>query len=143
MYAEQWAREKIFPVKFCHITDLNKIRVLWNQFSINDDKELASQDDLWSTLHLVLGRLNGCEAVNMENSLKDPRGAVPPELWIGFQQEVGPFPSRVGELIKALSADECSSFQELLRIFSGGNLSQACSFCSARMDVAAVSGELQ
>ena len=107
-----------------------------------EDKDLASQD-LWSTLSLVLGRLMPCDAVEMVNSLKDPRGAVPPELWIGFQQEVGPFPSSVGELIKALSGDEFPSFQELLKIYCGGSLSQTCSFCSTRMDVAAVDREVK
>ena len=141
---KMWVMEKIFPEKFCRVTDLNNILVLKSQASTNEDQELAGQD-LWSTLHLVLGRLATvarCNAVKTVNSLKDPRGAVPPELWIGFQQEVGPFPSRVGELIKALSGDEFPSFQELLKIFCGGSLSQACSFCSTRMDVAAVSGEV-
>ena len=138
---KMWVMEKIFPEKFCRVTDLNNILVLKSQASTNEDQELAGQD-LWSTLHLVLGRLARCNAVKTVNSLKDPRGAVPPELWIGFQQEVGPFPSRVGELIKALSGDEFPSFQELLKIFCGGSLSQACSFCSTRMDVAAVSGEV-
>ena len=136
-----WANKKTFPEKFCWFTNVNNVLVLYYKTSANDDKELASQD-LWSTLHLVLGRLVGCEAVGLENSLKDPRRAVPPELWIGFQQEVGPFPHRVAELIKALSGDKCPSFQDLLKIFCGGNLSQTCSLCSARIDVAAVSGEV-
>ena len=139
---KMWVMEKIFPEKFCRVTDLNNILVLKSQASTNEDQELAGQD-LWSTLHLVLGRLARCNAVKTVNSLKDPRGAVPPELWIGFQQEVGPFPSRVGELIKALSGDEFPSFQELLKIFCGGNLSQACSVCSTRIDVAAVDGEVK
>ena len=140
--ASTWAVKKIFPEKVNCVTDLNKILVFLNQTkTTKEDRELERQD-LWSTLHLVLGRLVGCEAVGLENSLKDPRRAVPPELWIGFQQEVGPFPHRVAELIKALSGDKCPSFQDLLKIFCGGNLSQTCSLCSARIDVAAVSGEV-
>ena len=100
---------------------------------------MASQD-LWTTLHIVLGRLTDYNLVNIVNSFKDPHGAVPPELRVG---PLGPFPSRVAELIKALSGDQFPSFQELLKIFCGGNLSQTCSFCSTRMDVAAVSGELE
>ena len=140
-----WAYKKIFPEKIhCKNNpgDLNRILALNHETSRTVNKELVSQD-LWSTLHLVLGRLYGCEAVNLVNSLKDPRAAVPPELWVGFQQEVGPFPSRVAELIKALSGDQFPSFQELLKIFCGGNLRQACSVCSVRIDVAAVAGEVE
>ena len=77
----------------------------------------------------------------MVNNLKDPRGVVPSKLWIGLQQEGGPFPYLVAELIKALSGDKFPSFQELLKIFCGGNRSQTCSFCSTRIIVVAVHGE--
>ena len=137
-----WAEKKTFPEKFHWTTKLNKVLVLYNQTSENEDKDLARQD-LWSTLHLVLGRLNTCRAVNMANSLKDPRGALPPDMWIGFQQEVGLFPSRVAGLIKALSGDQFPSFQELLKIFCGGNLSQTCSVCRSRMSVAAVLSDVE
>ena len=46
-------------------------------------------------------------------------------------------------MIKALSGDMFPSFQELLKIFCGGNLSQACSFCRTRMNVAAVDCEVK
>ena len=68
---------------------------------------------------------------------------MPPELWSGFEKELGTFPNRVGELIKALSGDVFPSFQKLLKILCGGNLRQACSFCSTRVDVEAVVGELE
>ena len=79
-----WGQKKIFPGKL-------KARG-WN-FDPNDipgipkfldqtSKKLASQD-LWLTLHLVVGRLPSC--VDSVPMLKDPTGAVPPELWIGFQ----------------------------------------------------------
>ena len=136
-----WAYKKIFPEK-CRLVDLSKISNLCKQTSGRMvDEELASQD-LWSTLHLVLGRLYVSEAVDMVDILKDPRGVVPAKLWVGLEQEVGPFPNLVADLIKALSGDQFPSFQELLKIFCGGSLSQACSFCSTRMDVAAVSGEV-
>ena len=137
-----WADKKIFPEKFRSVYNLNMIHGLYLETSRTADKELASQD-LWSTLNLVLGRLSACDAVHMVHSLKDPRGVVPAKLWIGFYEEVGPLPSRVAELIKALSGDQFPSFQELLKIFCGGNLSQACSFCSTRMDVAAVDREVK
>ena len=47
------------------------------------------------------------------------------------------------ELIKALSGDKFPSFQDLLKILCGGNLRQACSFCSTMMDVEAVSDEVE
>ena len=136
------ANKKIFSEKFCPVVDLSNIIDLYDQTSGMEDKDLASQD-LWSTLSLVLGRLMPCDAVEMVNSLRDPRGVVPAKLWIGLEQDVGQFPSRVAELIKALSGDQFPSFQELLKIFCGGNLSQVCSFCSTRVDVAAVDGEVK
>ena len=135
------ADKKIFPGKI-------KSTFFWNsnignivELRRTSDPKVVSQD-LWLTLHLVLGRLTSCisEIVTM---LKDPRGAVPPELWIGFQQEeVGVLPSRVVDLIKALSASQLPSFQELLKVFCGGTLRQTCSFCKKRMTVAAVFGEV-
>merc|ERR550519_2308807 len=136
-----WGNKKIFPDKFRLFCDKSKIYSLYTKTSVTADEELASQD-LWSTLHLVLGRLVPCVAVEIVNSLKGPREVVPAKLWIGLQQDVGQFPSSVAELIKALSGDQLPSFQELLKIFCGGSLSQACSFCSTRVDVAAVSTEV-
>ena len=130
--ATTWANKKIYPEKFCSFCDLSEIFCLYTKTSITADKELCSQD-LWSTLHLVLGRLSACDAVHMVHSLKDPRGVVPAKLWIGFYEEVGPLPSRVAELIKALSGDQFPSFQELLKIFCGGTLRQTCSFCKKRL----------
>ena len=135
-----WVNKKIFPEKFRLFCDKSEIYSLYTKTSVTADEELASQD-LWSTLHLVLGRLFSWQAVERVNSLKGPREVVPAKLWIGLQQDVGQFPSRVAELIKALSGDQLPSFQELLKIFCGGSLSQTCSFCSTRMHVAAVDGE--
>ena len=140
--ATTWANKKIYPEKFCSFCDLSEIFCLYTKTSITADKELCSQD-LWSTLHLVLGRLSSCDTVEMMNSLKELHEVVPAKLWIGLEQEVGQFPSRVAELIKALSAEQLPCFQELLRIFCGGSLRQVCSFCSTSMDVAAVSEEVK
>jgi len=140
--ATTWANKKIFPEKFCSFCDVSEIYFLYTETSITADKELFGQD-LWSTLHLVLGRLPSCDAVEMLNSLKGPREVVPAKLWIGLQQEVGQFPSRVAELIQALSGEQLPSYQELLKIFCGGNLSQACTFCSTRKHVVAVSEEVK
>ena len=139
--AKRWADKKIFPEKFHFVADLNRIFNRCHQTARPVDKESASQD-LYSTLHLVLGRLDACDAVEMVKSMKDPRGVVPAKLWVGFQQDVGLLPSRLAELIKALSGNQFPSFQELLKIFCGDTLSQACFFCNTRIDVAAMTLEV-
>ena len=48
----------------------------------------------------MLGRLDMSENVGMVNNLKDPRRVVPTKLWIGLQQEVGPVPNLVAELVR-------------------------------------------
>ena len=73
------ANKKIFSEKFCPVVDLSNIIDLYDQTSGMEDKDLASQD-LWSTLSLVLGRLMPRDAVEMVNSLRDPRGVVPAKL---------------------------------------------------------------
>jgi len=105
-------------------------------------RDLRSADqDLWSTLHLVWGRLQDCTAVAQLNSLKEPQNALSKELWTGLQEEVGVFPVRVAEVIQAFSGDEVPSFKSLLEIICGGTLAQKCSFCDASMTVTAVAGE--
>ena len=103
--------------------------------------------ELWASLQLVLGRLPMCVNCDMGvKRLKTPRESVPAEHWVGFEQEIGLLPERVADLINALSsvsADQIPSFQELLRIFCGGTLSQTCSFCDQSMTVAAVIGEVR
>lgn len=103
--------------------------------------------ELWSSLQLVLGRLHLYVNFDMAvKRLKTPRESVPAEHWVGFEQEIGLLPERVADLINALSsvsADQIPSFQELLRIFCGGTLSQTCSFCDQSMTVAAVIGEVR
>ena len=107
-----------------------------------EDEDLVRQD-LWRILHLVMGKLLDYQNVLWLNGLKNPRETVPAELWIGLEQEVGPFPSRVTELIKALSSTQLPSFQELLKVVCGGSLLQACSVCNTTISVAAVWGEVE
>ena len=64
-----------------------------------------------------------------------PREAMPEELWVVIQEEIGPFPNRVAELIKAFSGAHLPSFHELLKVFCGGSLRQACSVCKTGMTV--------
>ena len=107
------------------------------------DKDLVSQD-IWRTLHLVMGKLIEYHQLFVQlNRLKNPRESVPAELWVGLEQEVGPFPSRVAELINALSGTQLPSFQELLKVFCGGELLQACSVCNTTISVAAMWAEVE
>ena len=134
-----WAQKKLFPrelrgVKFKDCSEP------CDQTRCIVDGDLFEQD-LWVTLHLVLGRLIYNRFAAQANCMKSPREAVPEELWLYVRQEVGLFPSRVNQLIKALSGTQFPSFQELLEIFCGGSLLQACSACNTIMTVAAVLGE--
>ena len=109
-----------------------KLKVLAEEYNL--------PTELWSSLQLVLGMLPMCATVDMVmNSLKTPRESVPAEHWVGIPQVVSVLPDRVTDIIKALSVsgDQIPSFQELLRIFCGGALSQTCSFCDQSMTVAA------
>ena len=104
--------------------------------------DLAGQD-LSRTLLLVLGRLLHYRCVVLVNRLKNAREVVPGEFWAGLEQEIGPFPDRVAELIKALSGDHVPSFKELLKVFCGGSLLQECYNCNTSVTVAAVVGEVE
>jgi len=136
-----WAEKKLYPGELREFSSPNCAK-LYEQTAGMVDKALVRQD-LWRTLHLVLGRLFHCQCVNDVNRLKNPREVIPEELWVGIQQEVGPFPSRVAQLIKAMSGTQLPSFQELLKVFCGGTLLHACSVCNTSMTVAAVFGEVE
>ena len=81
--ARTWAEKKIYPEKLGVVVPLAKTVVLYNQTSKMAYKDLFSLD-LWSTLHLVLGRLDMSENVGMVNNLKDPLGVAPSKLWVGL-----------------------------------------------------------
>ena len=72
--------------------------------------------------------------------MKEPYAVIPKEAWSGAKKEVGVFPARLQELVKAFFATgpNFPSYEELLKIFSGGSLIQECSFCSDTMKVAAM-----
>ena len=138
---EIWADKKLYPggPKDYDVSSCTK---LFFEMAYIEDEDLVRQD-LWRILHLVMGKLLDYQNVLWLNGLKNPRETVPAELWIGLEQEVGPFPSRVTELIKALSGTQLPSFQELLKVVCGGSLLQACSVCNTTISVAAVWGEVE
>ena len=138
---EIWAYKKLFPWEVKDYGVSNWFQLFCETISIKD-KDLVRQD-LWRTLHLVMGRLLHYRLFGELNRLKNPWETVPAELWVGLEQEVGPFPSRVAELIKALSGTQLPSFQDLLKVFCGGELLQACSVCNTTISVAAVWAEVE
>jgi len=136
-----WARKKICPVE---VKDFSLYRhgEIFEETAVIQDENLAGQDS-WLMLHLVWGRLFDNRCVGRVNSMKNPREAIPEDFWVGVQQEVGPFSSRVADLIKAFSGTQFPSFQQLLQILCGGSLRQACSFCNTNITVASVYGEVK
>ena len=94
--------------------------------------------ELWHTLLLLWRRLFNYNTFMKMSNLKDPRSAVPDELWSNMEEEVGPFPGRVAELIEAFYGTRFPVFPDLLKIWCGGNLFQKCSFCETTVKVVAV-----
>ena len=103
---------------------------------------VSAVDELWPILLLVWEKLCEQHVLRMVNSLKEPRNAVPLELWEGLEDEVGLFPTRLQELLDALtSSTQLPSFKELLSVFCGGSLEQNCTFCGTTVTVVAVAEE--
>ena len=138
-----WCAERMFPKEFATIlcVDYSDLYDDTRQIRVRDLR--SADQDIWSTLHLLWGRLIDCRVVAELNNLKDPQKALPKELWTGLQEEIGVFPGRVAEVIQAFSGDEVPSFKKLLEIICGGTLVQKCSFCDASMTVTAVYGEVE
>ena len=137
-----WCAQRSFPKEFATIlcVDYSDLYDDTRQIRVRDLR--SADQDIWSTLHLLWGRLIDCRVVAELNNLKDPQKALPKELWTGLQEEIGVFPGRVAELIQAFSGDEVPSFKELLKIICGGTLVQKCSFCDASLTVTAVAAEV-
>ena len=99
--------------------------------------------DLGSILSLMWYRLLDHKTALQVNLMKDPGAMIPKEAWAGAEKEVGVFPRRLQNLIKAFATSrrDFPSFEELLRIFCGGSLIQQCSFCSNTTKVVAIDEE--
>ena len=65
-------------------------------------------------------------------ALKEPRTAMPEEVWKGLEEDVGVFPSRLEEMTKAFEGTDFPSFKDLLKIICGGRLEQDCTFCASK-----------
>ena len=123
-----WAERKLFP----------KIKqvALGFPFSVPDKSLLFDPNKLWSTLHLVLGRLQSQNILVALTTMKDPLSSVPEELWQLVEREVGSsFPARLQNLLQAFTGDQVPTFLDLLKVFCGGTLLHKCSFCSANLSL--------
>ena len=130
-----WADRKLFP----------KIKQVALRVPICPPDQRSSFDpnDLGSTLHLVIGRLDSHKKLVMVKSLKEPHSSIPEKLWQAVDREVGIFPDRLQDLIQAFydSGDHIPPFHDLLKVFCGGTLLQKCSFCYENLTVAAMKDE--
>ena len=52
--------------------------------------------------------------MNMVNSMKQPREAMPEEMWKGMAKEVGVFPARLEEILKAVKKTQFPPYKELV-----------------------------
>ena len=104
--------------------------------------KLPVYQSVWQTFILLLGRVVDYDLVVRFDQLKEPRKAIPDELWTGATGDVGLFPDRLEELLALVtSAAELPSFEELLKVWCGGSLEQNCSFCETPVNIEAVIGE--
>jgi len=101
--------------------------------------------DLGSILRLLWFRLQDHTIVLEVSGMKEPHAFIPEELCYGVQKEVRNFPTLLQNVIKAFDSSghdhEFPSFKNLLKIYCGGNLEQACTFCSRTMKIEAITGE--
>ena len=131
-----WADRKLFP----------KTRQAAPRVLICPPLKSLSFDpnNLWSTLHLVIGRLSSQNKLVIVSSLKEPHTSIPEKLWQAVDREVGIFPARLNDLIQAFydRSDHIPPFLDLLKVFCGGTLLQKCSFCSENLTVTAMADEV-
>ena len=132
-----WSERKRCPAVAAPVNiDLNEV----NHLSVKSKKDPLG---LWSTLIFVGMRLDEHMATVEVNSLKEPRESVPSKMWNKLEKDVGVFPSRLQEIIKAFSSPKFPTFEELLQIYCGGSLAQKCTWCSSNLSVGAVYAEAE
>ena len=137
-----WAQRKLSPEKEITPDKMvqceNEGAAFFCQRSIQSFGDPLS--DLWSTLHLVFERLDDYMMLVTLGRMKEPLKSVPEDVWQGVLKEVGPFSTRLKELISTFfeNGSQIPSFWDLLKICCGGSLNQKCSFCEANVTVAAL-----
>ena len=145
---ELWWNKRIFPKEyiFSRCFGGNGFADIFrktNEIPVTGMKRASKE--LWTTLHLIWGRMVEHRVVLYLEALKEGLDAVSDEFKtsVPLQKDVGIFPQVMEELIKAFSSTTFPSFRELLKIVCGGNLRQSCSFCFTSMTVVAVAGEVE
>ena len=144
-----WAQRKLNPKKEIRPDQMVQCDYFFSEKSrlkfhcVEDPSDPLGLNDLWSSLHLVWGRLVDFMALVAVNSLKEPQRSVPKKMWRGVSTEVGLFSIRLQEVILALLGTQDPSFRDLLKVFCGGSLSHKCSFCHVNVTVAAIAREVE
>ena len=149
---EIWWQKRIFPEEyvFSRCFSGNGFADIFRKTnSIPVNQMTLESKDVWSSLHLVWGRMVEHRTFLILGALKEGLNAVPKEfrslgpMTMPLQKDVGIFPHVMSELIKAFSGAQLPSFKVLLKIVCGGALRQACTFCHTSMTVVAVAGEVE
>ena len=139
---EIWSHRKIAPPADTAFFP----RVGTNSFFMSKLKIVPDRDglDLWSTLHMLNGRMLDHHVILCVNSFKDATNTIPKkEEWSHINvEDAGFFSVGSEKLIDAFSSQQFLPFQELLKIFLGGSLDHRCSFCNATLTVVALDGEV-
>ena len=133
--ANIWEARKVgYPAVYC----TPEVGKSWENLC-----KLPVYQGVWQTFILLLGRVVDYDLVARFDLLKEPRKAIPDELWTDATGDVdGPFLDRLEELLALVtSAAELPSFEELLKVWCGGSLEQNCTFCGTPVNIEAVFGE--
>ena len=126
-----WVARKVgYPADYC----TQEVAKSWENLC-----KLSVYHGVWQTFILLLGRVVDYDPVARFDLLKEPRKAIPDELWTDATGNVGPFLDRLEELLALVtSAAELPSFEELLKVWCGGSLEQNCAFCGTPVNIEAV-----
>ena len=139
---EIWLSRKIFPSELPR-PDIDTLAYLQIETRNKVPRDAKSPGaDIWSSLHLVWRILDDLDTALIVQSFKEPRTASPEELWNGLEEDCSIFTAAVSRIVEACKS-QIPSFPELLRKFCGGSLQQACTFCSKRMTVEAICGDVK
>ena len=137
---EIWLSRKVFPSELpsASVVPLSHLQIELRNKVPRD----AKGADRWSSLHLVWRMLVDLDIALTVLSFKNPRKAAPEELWNGLEEDCRIFTAAVDRIVDACKS-KIPCFTELLRQLCGGSLQQACTFCSKRMTVEAVCGDVR
>ena len=133
---EIWFTRKVWPAE---LTKPEIFTLFELQVELRDK---IQGSDMWSSLHLAWRLLDDLDTALVLRSFKDPRTAAPEKFWTGLENDSSIFLAALARVIDACKT-RIPSFDELLSNFCGGSLQQVCTFCSKRMTVEAISGDVK